>query len=91
MANEEGNKIERWALYGPPKVDTQLDWTTRRQPILENMDAWREFIFQNFTAAEGLYPTNLGQPITQKLCTPTVNSMAHYSANDKLKKTGDML
>ena len=35
MTNEEGNKIEGWALYGPPKVDTQLDWTTRRQPLFK--------------------------------------------------------
>ena len=84
MTNEEGNKIKRWALYGPPKMNTQLDWTTRRQALFKNMKAWR-VIFQNFTAADGLYPNNLDPPITQKRGTSTVNLMAHHRANDKLE------
>ena len=60
MTNVEGNKIERWALYGPPRQDSELEWPVRRKPLPENIREWRHLIYKNFTAATGLYPANLG-------------------------------
>ena len=60
MTNVEGNKIERWALFGPSCQDSELEWPVRRKPLPENMREWRQLIYENFTAATGLYPANLG-------------------------------
>ena len=43
MVNDEGNKIEDWALYGPPKP-SDIEWPTRRHPVQENLRLWRNTI-----------------------------------------------
>ena len=84
ITNKEGNKIEHWALYGPPKANTELEWITRRKPLPENMKAWREFLYQNFTAADGLYPHNLGAIITKEPQGMDIYPMAYQQANAQL-------
>ena len=69
MANERGDRIEKWALFGPPH-ESSLSWPGRRKPIHENLRLWRETVYQTITAANGLYPTNLGPMYQQNLEQP---------------------
>ena len=84
IANKEGNAIERWALYGPPKK-CSLDWPVRRKPLPENLKAWRVMIYTTITVANGLYPTNLGPPVSQNLIKGCVVGQGHQQASIHLQ------
>ena len=71
MANARGDRIEKRALFGPPK-ETSLDWPVRQKPIPAHWRIWRETIYQTITAANGLYPANLG-PIYRQNVVHTHN------------------
>ena len=62
MVNVSGDKIEDWALYGPPR-QSDIEWPTRRKPVAENLRLWRDTIRRVFCGGKGLYPRNLGPVI----------------------------
>ena len=82
MTNAEGYKVERWALFGPPK-NSALDWPARLKPLAENLKMWREMIYQNITAATGLYPHNLGEYL-QATCRPLLPTVPWEQANARI-------
>ena len=53
IVNKEGNQIGKWALFGQQRKGTELDWTPRRKPLLENIKLWREVLYRAVGAKEG--------------------------------------
>ena len=64
IVNKDGNKILPWALQGIPNQNSKLDWPPRPTPLPENLKLWREALYKAVGAAAGLYPANLGPPLT---------------------------
>jgi hypothetical protein len=60
MVNHTGDKIENWALYGPPKT-SNMQWPKRRRPVESNLKMWRDVVRRLFCGEKGFHPKNLGK------------------------------
>ena len=60
MVNQSGDKIENWALYGPPE-SLNMQWPKRRHPLESNLKMWRDVLRRLFCGEKGLHPRNLGK------------------------------
>ena len=43
IASVDEQKIEHWAVHGPPAV-TKIEWPKRREPTAENLKLWRQTV-----------------------------------------------
>jgi hypothetical protein len=60
IVNQTGDKIENWALHGPPKK-SNVQWPKRKRPVGSNLKMWRDVVRRLFCGEKGLHPKNLGK------------------------------